>query len=170
MLKSEINTETAGKCESSIVCRLSLMYCICIIGNWKILASIFGGHFSGTPSVHLKTPELQGKCPCSWLGPSTVLLHPWTPSSLSDLGGKLFLELVMIAGSYLPGESFLDGQPHAIRFSYFGEVPECLTLKDHIEVYVRKLIVVIQIISLSFIDYRDVEDTKHPKHTYSSSP
>lgn len=68
------------------------------------------------------------------------------------------------------GESFLDGHPHAIRFSYFGEVPECLTLKDHIEVYVRKLIVVIQIISLSFIDYRDVEDTKHPKHTYSSSP
>lgn len=106
MLKSEINTETAGKCESSIVCRLWLMYCICIIGNWKILASIFGGHFSGTPSVHLKTPKLQGKCPCSWLGPSIVLLHPWTPSSLSDLGGKPFLELVMIAGSYLPGESF----------------------------------------------------------------
>ena len=27
-------------------------------------------------------------------------------------------------------ETILDGQPHAIRFSYFGEPPECLTPED----------------------------------------
>lgn len=140
-----------------------------MIGNWKMLASIF---CTFKASIHALGLALQSCCSIHELlpvYPTWVENRFW--SSENDCRGKIYLaNLSKVKILKWNFETILDGHPHAIRFNYFGEVPECLTLKNNEEVYVRKLIVVIQIISLSFIDYRDVEDTKHPKHTYSSSP